>query len=165
MRCVTSVHLMFVEVLWMKGSGLFIKHCGRWGWALFWILKCPQAFDNVASEASMWFSRLSLRLRPACAKEDTCSGCWPWPLAETKGDSGLKWCKLEIKWLCMTLNSWNYLETWQIILSFGQRFLILPKDNIYWKRGEDPSTISPILGCILAVELSLHFLIYLKLKV
>lgn len=34
MRCVTFAHHMFVELLRMKGSGLFIKHCTRQGWAV-----------------------------------------------------------------------------------------------------------------------------------
>lgn len=105
----------------------------------FWILKCPQAFDNVASEASMWFSRLSPRFRPACAKEDTCSGCWPWPLAETEDDSGLKPSKLEIKCPCMTQlvklarNMTNYSELWAEVSNPAQR----PRPLEMWRGSVD----------------------------
>lgn len=70
----------------------------------------------------LWFSRLSLRLQPACAKEDTCWGADRGLLAETEDAGELRTFKREVNacaWLWTHETSYKHGKLfWALVRGF-----------------------------------------------
>lgn len=96
---------------------------------------------------------------------------WTVAASKNKDPSRPETFTLETKCLRMTPSSWNELETWQIILSFAQKFSIMDEPETMSTGGVKKrprgfiSSCPLIPGCIWAVDLCLHFLIYENPKV
>lgn len=137
MRRVTFAHHTFVELLWIKGSGLSLKHCTRQGWA-----RLDSEMPPSPWECQAWSICGILKAEPE-ASTSLCRGghirwgCWLWPLAETKDPSRPETFTLGTKCLCRIPTpetSWKHDKLFWALCRLENHGLA--KDHVHWTSEE-----------------------------